>query len=149
VKDLEVGASYSLNDLTFDEDVFSGGSILFSKGDRLASSPKYTLNPFVAYSFPLGASGYRGRLSGDATYTSSANTKKLGEPNGIDHPSVMIARAGISLQAPQHWNVSLNVDNLTNYHKSPSIFSDFDIVQYISYRERPRTVNLQFEYEFN
>jgi iron complex outermembrane receptor protein len=148
LKGLEIGASYSANDLTFDKDVFSGNSLLFGKGDRLGNSPKYTINPFVAYSFPLSASGYQGRFSADATYTSPLNTKKLGDPNGVDGEAITLVHAGFSVQAPQHWNVSLNVDNLTNYQKSPSLLSNIAVVQYFAYRERPRTVNLQFEYQF-
>jgi iron complex outermembrane recepter protein len=147
---LEIGASYSTNDLTFDEDVFSGvpPSLLFSKGDRLDGSPEYTVSPFVAYSFPLGAGGYRGRFSADATYVSPANQKKLGDPNGVDGDPVTLARAGFILEAPRHWNAGLTVDNLNNYQGSAAVLSNVDVFQWFSYRERPRTVNLQFEYQF-
>jgi outer membrane receptor protein involved in Fe transport len=150
LKGLELGAAYSTNDLTFDKEVCCIlGSPVFSKGDRLGGSPKYTVNPFAAYSFPFGASGYRGQLSADASYISPANTKKLGDPNGVDGESVTIARAGFSLEAPQHWSVSVNVDNLTDYQKSASTFVSNAAIQFLSYRERPRTVNLQFEYRFD
>lgn len=148
LKGLEFGASFSTNDLTFDDDVVQETGLLFSKGDRLASSPKYTINPFVAYSFPLGASGYQGTFSGSASYTSPVNTKRIGDPNGIDGESITLARAGFELTAPQHWSVGLSVDNLSNYDKSPAPLWNVPVFQFYAYRERPRTVNLQFDYEF-
>jgi outer membrane receptor protein involved in Fe transport len=146
VEGLELGFSYSQNDLTFDQDVFSGGSILFSKGDRLANSPEYTVNPFVTYTFPFGASGYSGRFLADASYISPTNTKKLGDPNGLDGDAIKIARSGFAIEAPKRWSVSLSVDNLTNYQGTPVPGVSTDALRFYTQRVRPRTFNLQFEY---
>lgn len=147
-KGLEIGASYSTNDLAFDKDVYSGADLLFSKGDRLGSSPEYTINPFLTYSFSFGSSGYTGRLSTNASYVSPSNTKKLGDPSGVDSPSKTLVFAGFALEAPQRWSVSFNIDNLTNYQKTPSSLSNIEVLQYFTERERPRTVSLQFEYQY-
>jgi iron complex outermembrane recepter protein len=138
----EVGVSYSRNNLKFNEDLLSLGNPLFSKGDRLDNSPAETLNPFFAYALPLGASGFVGRLSGGVNYTSPAFTTRNGAKSAVD--SRLIAQAGFSIEAPEHWSLRLYADNLTDYiNEDPSPFPE------LVARLRPRTIGMQFEYRMD
>src|SRR5262249_25118698 len=66
---LEAGATFSWNDLSFDEDQFSGGGLPFGKGERLNYSAEYTASPWFDYRWNLNA-GLLAQISASATYTS-------------------------------------------------------------------------------
>jgi hypothetical protein len=132
--------------------VISAGKVLFSKGQRLNFSPEITAGGSAAYLFPLGTSGYQGRLTASANYTSSMRNTNLGATGPIVSvgDNILIARTELALQAPSHWQVSIFGDNVTNnrgrvignpaYNQSPTP------VTYV--RNRPRTIGLQFAYSY-
>jgi iron complex outermembrane recepter protein len=143
---LEMGVNMGWNDLTMDTGVFSEGALLFAKGDRLNLSPEYTVGAFAEYAFPVGASGFKGRLSGSANYTSIQNERILsaGDVTVLTSNSMLIARANFSIEAPARWSAMLFADNINNEDGTPlrGSLPDWDL------RIRPRTVGLQVEYHW-
>jgi iron complex outermembrane receptor protein len=96
---LQLGVTFSVNDLTLDDVVISRGLVLFDKGDRLMLAPKYTAGAFVDYSFPLGGSGLSGRFSLSANYSEAVSHRVLGATTVSEYQgdSVTLARASVSI----------------------------------------------------
>jgi outer membrane receptor protein involved in Fe transport len=144
VSGLELGVSFSWNDLAWDDDVFSGGGVLFEKGDRLSLSPEIVAGASAGYRFPLGGNGMEGRWAASANYTSEQDLEiatGLGEGDAI-----LIARADFSVDFPEHWSATLYVDNVTN-EDGAVLSAPFPVPEW-STRPRPRTYGLQLEYRF-
>lgn len=144
---LELGVTFSWNDLTFDEDVITGeqGNILFAKGDRLAGSPEKTAGASAEYVFPLGGTALQGRLSASANYTSEQTSGNQLSPASGD--SMLIARASVSVLSADHWETTLFGDNLSN--EEGAINRDFfSPLGRMGSRVRPRTIGIQLEYRF-
>jgi len=147
VDGLVLSANASWNDLTFDSDVFSGGVLLFAKGDRLNSSPEWTANVSANYGFPLGGGGYEGEFSVSAGYTSEQNYVTLLADRYITvGDSMLIGRTSFAIHGPSHWTASLFVDNFMDEDGSP-LRAQFGLPEW-STRIRPRTAGLQLEFSF-
>jgi iron complex outermembrane recepter protein len=143
VKGLSLGASFSWNDLAFDADVVSGTSLVFVKGERMPSSPEYTAGGFAEYAFPIGGSGFLGRLSGSVNYTSSLRGGSLVERE-TSNP-VLLGAVSLSIDAPEHWSATLYAENINNESDAAQ---PAPTTAAWTPRIRPRTVGMQVEYKF-
>src|SRR5262249_11455083 len=114
---LELGATFSWNDLTFDSDQFAGNILQFSKGDRLNYSARYTGGPCLTYSGPLGAS-LSVKFSASALYSSKQEARvALGAvpPSVIQGNNLFFVRSSFTISDNDgHWDGMLFVDNATN-----------------------------------
>jgi len=63
---LELSLNLGWNDLTMDDDVLSGGVVLFNEGDRLNQSPEWTAGASTDYRFPVGRNGLEAWFSASA-----------------------------------------------------------------------------------
>jgi outer membrane receptor protein involved in Fe transport len=136
---LDLGGTFSWNDLTFDADVISNNAPLFRKGDRMNFSSKYTASAFANYRFPITAS-LDGKLAAAATYTSRQQNRGTGYITSGDN--LFIARAGFTLDA-RRWSATLFADNLTNENGAyPAAYP----IAYWYPRNRPRTIGLQLDF---
>ncbi len=144
---LSLGTTFSWNNLEMDEDVFSGGVLLFPKGERLNLSAEYTAGVSADYRFPLSANGLEGTFSVAGNYISEMTNSVLLPPISVGHGDAsFISRASFSVASKGNWTGTLYGDNLNNYQKSP-IPGFGDLSMYYG-RVRPRTVGLQIEYRY-
>jgi outer membrane receptor protein involved in Fe transport len=145
---LQMGVTFSWNDLALDEPTVTqtatGPVTLFGKGSRVAFSPEYNASAFLAYSLPVGSSGYQAEFSAAAVYSSEIIARLLvaGASRYFESDDPLTARARIALVSPNNWTLSLYSENLTDYDGvvQPPIESARQ------FRLRPRTIGLQFEY---
>jgi outer membrane receptor protein involved in Fe transport len=154
---LQVGGSLSYNDLKEDHDVTQNGVDLYSKGDRLAFSPKESVSAFTNYAFPLTgkldaqlgiSADYRSKeilraLAGGAQTTyctvSGVNLNAFCESG-----APLFVNANFDLSTHSNQTVSFYVRNLTNW----SGLTDPSYSVTTPFRPRPRTVGIQFETRF-
>jgi iron complex outermembrane receptor protein len=146
VKGLTLAGNFSWNNLKMDANVYSGGLILFNKGDRLNYSPETTAGASADYIFPLAWSGLKGRLSLSANHTSELDLRRIN--NALTGPAVargdpmFFTRASFSIESAGHWTATLFGENLNNEQgatvRVPNVEDDFS-------RPRPRTVGVQLE----
>jgi iron complex outermembrane recepter protein len=146
---LTLSASYSWNDLTFDQDVVNLTSagvpfVLFGKGDRLNFSPEYTASGSADYAFHLGDSGYQGRVSGSISRLAKQISARSNATTLFYADDVSLVRASVGVESPAHWSASLFADNLTN---EEGISRDQFSPRWHTYL-RPRTIGVQFEYRY-
>jgi outer membrane receptor protein involved in Fe transport len=148
IEGLQLGANFSWNDLQMDAAVFSGGALLFDKGDRLNLSSEYTAGVSIDYEVPLGRNGYSGRFSTSANYASEQDQRTVvsGVQRSGKGDDMFIARASFTLDFPDRWSATLLADNITNETDSP--VRDSTGVADWSMRVRPRTIGVQVEYSF-
>lgn len=143
---LTLGISASWNQLEMDGEVFSDGTQLWGKGDRLNTSPETTLGASAVYEFPLGASGFGASLSASAAHTSRQEYRATpGLPvliRGRGDP-MTVGRVGLSIDSPKTWTATLFVNNVTN--EDGAVIRPFETPSLMS-RIQPRTVGLQLEY---
>jgi outer membrane receptor protein involved in Fe transport len=144
-RDLSFGANYSWNDLQLDADIVpASGGPLFFKGDRPTNSPEETASAWFDQAFPVGA--LEGHLSGSLSYISERANRAL--VNGVrvltTSDDTFTSRASFAVTSPKGWRLSLFVDNLNNYDKTP--IPDLYVSPSGSNRIRPRTIGLQFEH---
>ncbi len=144
---LDLNVNFSWNDLTFDQDVYSAGVLLFPKGQRLNDSVKYTAGASADYAFPIGGQGLQGGVSISGNYSSKRAGVLLAGPGTVGAyagDNVMLMKLGLSIKSPTKWRGSLFVDNLANKNvlltPSNGGFSDWAIYA------RPRTIGVQLEY---
>ena len=154
---LSFGGNISVNNLELDQDVLSGGLLLFHKGDRLNQSPRLTFGGFGAYDFDVGG-GYSANFSISANHTSRVSLRSL--QNGVLYVSPsdrqFVGHASVAIRAPEHWELKLFVDNFTNeqgvtlsnafpdpYSTTPRSF-----IPAWDGRPRPRTVGLQLDFRY-
>lgn len=144
---LVLGTNLGWNDLKMDANVLSGGVVLFDKGDRLNLSPEWTLGASADYSFPLGSSGYSGKLSVSANYTSQQDFSSIvvGVRETGRGDNMLISRASFSVNAASHWMVTVYGDNLNNESGAPYRQLGVAAPDWAP-RVRPRTVGMQLEY---
>jgi iron complex outermembrane recepter protein len=147
VEALDLALTVSWNDLQMDTDVFSGGQLLFAKGDRLNYSPEYTASALADYVFPIGRNGFEGQFAVSGNYISERSFRTIfgGSSREATGDNILISRASFTVNAPKGWSASLFVDNLNNEQGSP--LEDLLTASW-SQRVRPRTVGLQLEYHF-
>jgi outer membrane receptor protein involved in Fe transport len=145
---LTLGVNGSWNNLEMDSAVYSGGAVLFHKGDRLTMSPETTAGASAAYAFALGGSGLTGRLSASVNYTSAQSYRaNPGGPIvvvGIGDP-IVIGRVGMSVESRDHWSATLFVNNVNN--ERGAVIRPYMVPELTS-RVRTRTAGVQLEYHF-
>jgi outer membrane receptor protein involved in Fe transport len=152
VRGLQLGVSVSWNDLEADHPFVPAPGVdiqgLYGAGDRLNFSSKYTAGVTAAYTFPLSGSAYQGRFSISGNYSSKQTYRNiLAGALVVDVGEAQtIARSSFSVESPHNWTATLFVDNLGN-EQDPGV-GLFHIPDWTQ-RARPRTVGLQFEYDFN
>lgn len=140
---VELGVNFGWNDLTYDTNTFAGPVLITAKGDHIAGSPEYTAGGWVDYAFPFGRNGFEGRFSTSANYTSELVPARFVAAFRPD--PILIARASFSIDAPRHWKATLFVDNLNN--EDGAVLIDQRSPEWTT-RVRPRTVGVQFEYQY-
>ncbi|WP_162248268.1 MULTISPECIES: TonB-dependent receptor [unclassified Sphingomonas] len=147
VADLTLTAQFSWNNLTFDENVISGGQVLFAKGARLNFSPKYTGGASAEYAFPLGGD-LRGKLSLSGNYTSTQAYRGLvgGAAVSEDGDKMFVARADFSVLFSERFGVTAFIDNLTNERGTPVRTPYLPATDDWDFRTRPRTVGVRLTY---
>ncbi len=144
---LRLGLSFGWNDLTIDNDIVSGGLLLFNEGDRVNGSTEYTAGITSDYVFSFGG-GLEGVLSGSINYQSPGEERALftGVIIKDDSNYLTTARLSFSIRSSvQHWDATVFVDNLTNEDGAIS-GRPSDLLADV--RMRPRTAGLQFEYHY-
>lgn len=142
---LQVGATFSWNNLRSDADILSSGVVLFSKGDRLNFSPEYTAGAFANYAVDLGH-GYTGTVSISGNDTASQCFRAIvAGARDVDCGNVVVtSRAAFALEFPSHWQLTLYGDNLNNF--TGAVVGDPYYGPSDSGRLRPRTIGLQVDY---
>jgi iron complex outermembrane recepter protein len=143
---LDIGVSISWNDLSLDKNVYSGGILLFAKGDRLNYSSAYTGGVFSDYSFPL-ARGWTGKFSASANYSSGQDDRGIGTTSAwVSVGSAMlISRVSASFTSPYHLMATVFVDNANNENGGfPAVSTQVDFYPHV----RPRTAGLQLDYHY-
>lgn len=147
VDNLEADLSFSWNDLTQDNDVYSGPIILYHKGQRLATSPEYTAGGSLQYTVPL-SDGSKLRTSAYINYVSSQNTVAANTSTltsqVFNSDNMITSGLRLSLDLPSHWTASIYSENLNNERGSPLGTN----TPSGALRIRPRTVGLQMDYRF-
>ncbi|MEZ5530909.1 MAG: TonB-dependent receptor [Steroidobacteraceae bacterium] len=144
-RNISFGANYSWNDLQLDADIVPAtGGPLYFKGDRPTNSPEHTFSAWFDQQFSIGA--YDGHISASLSYISEREARGL--VNGVrvltTSDETLTSRLSLGLTSPSGWGVSLYVDNLNNYNKTP--IPDWFISPSGSNRIRPRTIGLQFDH---
>lgn len=140
---LDFGLTFSWNDITMDDRVLSGATIIFEEGARLNQAPEYNIGASTSYSFLVGQNGWRGRLSASANYVSEVLTRSAGVIVSSD--AVTVGRAELSFDAPDNWRLALFADNLTD--EDGVVLAQFGVPDWNS-RLRPRTLGLRLEYQY-
>ena len=145
---LRLSANLSWNGLAQDDAVYSAGVLLFSKGQRLNYSPAYTGSSSAEYSFDVGSTGFRGRLSSSFTYTSSMLDTTLPGPSRVvlAGNNIYSFNARLAVDSPNRkWTASLFANNITNDNGSPIKSASTD---YFDFRVRPTTIGMQLDYRY-
>lgn len=148
---LSLTGSFGINDVTVDSPIISGSNVIYEKGDRLNGSSKYTAAASASYSFPLGGAGLGGTLSLSGNYMSSFPTRYLVGNNFYidDVDSFLSVQGSVGIAAADRWSLQLFADNLTNERRR--IGGDFLNTEGINFYNRfmrPRTIGLQFEFNY-
>jgi outer membrane receptor protein involved in Fe transport len=93
---------------------------------------------------PLGGTGYEGRFSTSATYRPEVIAARTSATTTFPAESLLMVRASLAIQSPDHWTASVFVDNLTN---DDGLSIDAFSPRWNTYI-RPRTIGAQVEYAF-
>ncbi len=148
VDGLSLTGSFSVNDITVDSPIYSGGYLLYEKGSRLNGSAKYTAAASVSYSFPLGRSGLNSILSLSGNYMSSFPQRILDNRDGTlylsNSDSFSIIQGSVSVAAEDRWTLQLFADNLANARPATQV--DSILPSFYDRSLRPRTIGVQFEF---
>lgn len=148
IEGLSVRGSVGWNDLSLDSDVLSGGVVLFHKGDRPNESAQTTTSLSGQYEFALGSSGYKGAFSAMTTYHTklASRTIAAGALAVASSDDIFDDQLEISLKSPEHWTTTLFASNVSNRFgitdNTPASATLATV------RQRPRTIGLQFEYNY-
>jgi outer membrane receptor protein involved in Fe transport len=147
---LQIGGTVSVNDLTYDSDVVSGGYLIYTKGSHLDASSKYTYGGWANYTCSLGA-GLTAVFESSLNYMSRQSSGAIidGVIGKYYSDPMRDVRASASIQGGNHWSATLFGDNLSDDKGSPTTYAHqagpaADFAQ----RVRPRTIGLQLEYKF-
>jgi outer membrane receptor protein involved in Fe transport len=147
----ELSTTLSWNDLGFDVDSFNPvtGALLFGQGDRLGLSSESTAGMALSYVLPLGSGRLEGRFSAGAHYRSRQATRTAtATTTTATGDDVLTGRAEFSFGLPDRWRALLFVDNVTNERRLITPDSTAIAVPAWATYTRPRSVGLQFEYDF-
>jgi iron complex outermembrane receptor protein len=143
---LALTADFGWNNLHFEHTVYSGGSVLFPEGSRPNFSPEYTGGLSAKYSFALGAGGVQGAISVSGNYISPLNTTYVNAtPSTEEGNSLLLTRARIGIETPDHWSVGLFVNNASNWNGSQVPHNGAPNNQWDP-RVQPRTYGVSFDY---
>lgn len=148
---LNLGLTVAWNDLNLDQEVLSFGEPIFTAGSRLVNSPEYTAGVNGSYEFPLGANGFTGEFAASADYHSPNEGRGIvgGRSFPVPADKIITSRLGFSVIAPKHWTGTLFVENLNDEDGViAGDLQDLLVTPPIGSRLRPRTVGVQFEYQF-
>ena len=164
---LDIGGSFSINDLTQDAPVTQFISdpnnpngppltaVLYPKGSRLGFSPKISASAFASYAFPLSSS-LDGKLNVSFNYRSKQIITVLpnGPQTGLCSPNGQtvycvsgtptFVNGSFDISTHDNKTLSLFVQNLTNWQG----LTDPAYSQTTTFRPRPRTFGVQFEAKF-
>ncbi|WP_126177115.1 TonB-dependent receptor [Tsuneonella rigui] len=147
VPGLSIGGGLSVNDLTFDADVISGGIVLFPKGSRLNASAKATSNAFGSYRFGLGDNGMSAEIAASINHSTPLRLATLsgGVPLRTVGDSLTFARASLAVNgADDRWSVMVFADNLTN---EDGAFTIDALPPNRTIHARPRTIGVQADFK--
>lgn len=157
---LTLSANVGWNELTFDTPVVQAAAaieddqVLADKGDRIVSSPEWTVAASAEYVFALGG-GYEGSLSTSANYTSAKIDRTVfgGQVLSASSDRTIEGTASFALETPGRVKATFFVDNITNEDgaTSRSSFSTLPVIVTggdIVVRPRPRTFGVQIDYRF-
>ncbi len=145
---LQLGLTFSRNDLTMDSEVRSDGLVLFEKGERLNNSAEFTAGINGSYTFAVGNSGFEGRISGSASYVSElkSSTVSAGAFFSEETDDLTTARLSFSVVSPQKkWSTMVFVDNAFDESGATSV--EPTVPDRLT-RLRPRTVGIQVAYQY-
>ena len=142
VDGLLFSTDFGWNDLHFDHDIYSGGSLLFPEGSRPNDSPEYTAGLTAQYTFSLGSSGLKGVFSASGNYVSPLNVTYFATGLSAEN-SLLLTKGSFRVQFPKKWTLSIFADNINNYNGTQ--YPILGIAQWGA-RQRPRTYGLQIEY---
>lgn len=124
--------------------------LLIPEGDRFPTSPEWTANLFADYRFALGS--FDASVSGGLSYVSEmASYLTRSTPPGVVvdfSDEALIASANFAVTAPSGWTASLFVENLTDENVIVSPGAVLGSITGERQRNRPRTIGLQFEYQY-
>jgi iron complex outermembrane recepter protein len=150
VPDLSVGLAFSWNDLEVQQDVLTGGRVLYPKGTRLLFSQEYNFGINASYSKPIG-DDLEARIFVAANYIPSVLTGRTNPTAAapISIPfysdSIWQSQARLELASPKGWTASLFAENLFN---EGDISARDPFTQIWNTHLRPRTVGIQLEYRY-
>ena len=138
---LTLGLNVGWNDLTFDDDVISAGSVLFNEGDRTNLSAEYTAGFSVEYIFPL-ENAMQARIATSGNYYSEL----LQQDTGFASDEIFNARLSFGIESQDNqWGLSLFVENFTN---EDGKVDPYEAVFDGTVRLRPRTYGAQLIYNY-
>jgi len=159
-KALDLGFDFSENDLVNDYNVYPSGvgvgpnnGAVYLKGQRTPYSPQYTGDAYINYGWPLSA-----QLDAKASLSGTYRSQEIAiysylSNNGINYSSCnngnycytsgspTLVNASFEIANHNNQTVRLYATNLTNWNglTTPAY------VENTAFRERPRTVGIQFE----
>lgn len=142
---LQLGLNASWNDLTSDADVYSSGSIFVPNGGRLSESPETTLGLNFDYMVNLPSSNLEGQFSGSANYHSKVvNRSDAGGAISVgEADDMLITRLSFAVKS-EKLTTTVYVNNVGNEDGATAVVPGTAN----SGRIRPRTVGLQFQYQY-
>jgi outer membrane receptor protein involved in Fe transport len=148
VEGLSIRGSVGWNDLSLDSDVYSGGVLLFHKGDRPNESAQTTTSLSTQYEFGLGGTGYKAVLSATGTYHSKLQSRTIASKALIQasSDSIFDNQLELSVKSPEHWTTTLFASNVSNRFGITDNAAGSATLGTV--RQRPRVIGLQFEYHY-
>ena len=145
---LRLGLNIGWNDITQDSDVFSSGFLLLEEGGRANESVEYTAGLTTDYTFSIGVNGFEGRFASTTNYSSAVTNRTIrsGALVSAEGDDFLTTDLSFSItSSSQKWTATAFLDNATNENgalrREPGI-------PLFTPRLRPRTVGLQFEYQY-
>lgn len=148
-----VGGTVSVNELTIDAPIQSGGALLYSTGDRLTNSSKLTASLFTGYTMSFGG-GMTGDLSLSGNYISPEQFHGFnldGTGFAMYGNSLLSVRSAFEVSFPRNWSARLYCDNITNSRSQlggPLLpGAPTTILEGLS-RPRPLTVGVELYYHY-
>ena len=156
---LTVGLTGAWNDSEIAGDVFAQATVfdpqtgtatgetvpikVFSGGDRLDNSPKYTLGATLGYVRQI-SNGVTLVANGSAQYATQRELRSFGALVVGDKLFTVDARIGVDMD---RWGIYLFARNLTD-EDGVIAASPFKLIQGFGTRPRPRTIGLNFKFRY-
>lgn len=143
----ELHGNVGWNDLKMDENVTSGGLLLFTEGSRVNDSPKWTGSVGGSYTTPVWRDDISFVLSTDIRFASERLRKFLsgGAVTTRESDKFEDVALRFGFQGP-HWLVEFFADNLLNYDDA---ITPREVTRgEVAVRARPRTIGLQASWSY-